>query len=254
MQERAININSVNRQKIGRSRPEDFTIKFDPIMHLDTEMHHELAVDRVLMTYSWHNINAEYGNNSIKYSKDNGTSWKTINFVDGMYSYDDLSEFINQVITDNGDQPSNNQVGVKIYFVLSSYRVVVQLGNQWRLDIRNSNFGDLIGFEPKIITTTSYSTKLPNITNSVDSLHVNCDVVTDSITDGKFSNTLTIIPTDNLTRSYPFKFEPRRALFSPVSKAIISEMRITLTDSIGRPIDLNGIDWHMSLILRSSFI
>jgi len=254
MQERAININSVNRQKIGRSRPEDFTIKFDPIMHLDTEMHHELAVDRVLMTYSWHNINAEYGNNSIKYSKDNGTSWKTINFVDGMYSYDDLSEFINQVITDNGDQPSNNQVGVKIYFVLSSYRVVVQLGNQWRLDIRNSNFGDLIGFEPKIITTTSYSTKLPNITNSVDSLHVNCDVVTDSITDGKFSNTLTIIPTDNLTRSYPFKFEPRRALFSPVSKTIISEMRITLTDSIGRPIDLNGIDWHMSLILRSSFI
>ena len=254
MQERAINISSINRQKIGRSRPEDFTIKFDPVMHLDTEMHHELAVDRVSMTYSWHNINAEYGNNSIKYSKDNGTSWKTINFVDGMYSYDDLSEFINQVITDNGDQPSNNQVGVKIYFVLSSYRVVVQLGNQWRLDIRNSNFGDLIGFEPKIITTTSYSTKLPNITNSVDSLHVNCDVVTDSITDGKFSNTLTIIPTDNLTRSYPFTFEPRRALFSPVSKTIISEMRITLTDSIGRPIDLNGIDWHMSLILRSSFI
>ena len=254
MQERAINISSINRQKIGRSRPEDFTIKFDPVMHLDTEMHHELAVDRVSMTYSWHNINAEYGNNSIKYSKDNGTSWKTINFVDGMYSYDDLSEFINQVITDNGDQPSNNQVGVKIYFVLSSYRVVVQLGNQWRLDIRNSNFGDLIGFEPKIITTTSYSTKLPNITNSVDSLHVNCDVVTDSITDGKFSNTLTIIPTDNLTRSYPFTFEPRRALFSPVSKTIISEMRITLTDSIGRPIDLNGIDWHMILILRSSFI
>ena len=140
MQERAINISSINRQKIGRSRPEDFTIKFDPVMHLDTEMHHELAVDRVSMTYSWHNINAEYGNNSIKYSKDNGTSWKTINFVDGMYSYDDLSEFINQVITDNGDQPSNNQVGVKIYFVLSSYRVVVQLGNQWRLDIRNSNF------------------------------------------------------------------------------------------------------------------
>ena len=146
MQERAINISSINRQKIGRSRPEDFTIKFDPVMHLDTEMHHELAVDRVSMTYSWHNINAEYGNNSIKYSKDNGTSWKTITFVDGMYSYDDLSDYINQIITDNDDQPSNNRVGVKIYFVLTSYRVVVQLGNQWQLDIRNSTFGDLIGF------------------------------------------------------------------------------------------------------------
>ena len=171
-----------------------------------------------------------------------------------MYSYDDISEYVNQVITDNDDQPSNNRVGIKIYFVLSSFRVVVQLGNQWQLDLRNTTFSDLIGFEPGILTTTSYSTKLPNITNSVDSLHINCDVVTDAITDGRYSNTLAMIPTDNLTRSYPFTFEPKRALFSPVSKTMISEMRIRLTDSIGRQIDLNGVDWHMSLILRSSFI
>ena len=128
---------------------------------------------------------------------------------------------------------------------MSSYRVVVELGNQWQLDIRNSTFGDLIGFEPKILTTNSYSTKLPNITNSVDSLHINCDIVTDSITDGRYSNTIAMIPTDNLTRSYPFTFEPRRALFSPISKTIISEMRIPLTDLLGRPIDLNGVDWYM---------
>ena len=30
MKERAINISSINRQKIGRSKPEDFVIKFDP--------------------------------------------------------------------------------------------------------------------------------------------------------------------------------------------------------------------------------
>ena len=69
-----------------------------------------------------------------------------------------------------------------------------------------------------------------------------------------YSNTLVVIPTDNLTRSYPFTFEPRRALFSPISKTIIGEIRITLTDSQGRPINLNGVDWYMNLILRSSFI
>ena len=252
--QRAIHISSINRQKIGKSSPEDFIIKFDPVMHLSNEMNHELAVDRVSMTYSWHNINAEYGNKTIKYSKDGGSTWKTITFVDGMYSYDDLSDYINQVITDNDDQPSNNRVGVKIYFVLTSYRVVVELGNQWQLDIRDSTFGDLIGFEPKILTTTSYSSKLPNITNSVDSIHINCDIVTDSITDGRYSNTLAVIPTDNLTRSYPFSYEPKRALFSPISKTNIGEIRITLTDSRGRPINLNGIDWYMNLILRSSFI
>ena len=201
------------------------------------------------MTYSWYNVNSEYGNKTIKYSKDNGSTWKTITFVDGMYSYDDLSDYINGVISHNDDQPSNNRVGIKIYFVLTSYRVVVELGKQWKLDMRNSTFGDLIGFEPKILTTTSYSTKLPNITNSVDTININCDIVTDSITDGRYSNT---IPTDNLIRSYPFSFEPRRALFSP--KTIISELRVNLTDSLGRPIDLNGVDWYMSLILRSCFM
>ena len=252
--ERALHISSINREKIGKSTPEDFLIKFNPVMHLSNDMNHELAVDRVSMTYSWHNINTEYDNNTIKYSKDNGTTWKQITFVDGMYSYDDISDYINQVITDNDDQPSNNRVGVKIYFVLTSYRVVVELGNQWQLDIRNSNFGDLIGFEPKILTSTSYSSKLPNITNSVDSIHVNCDIVTDSITDGSNSNTLIVISTDNLTRSYPFSFEPKRALFSPISKNNISEMRIYITDSLGRPINLNGVDWYINLILRSSFI
>ena len=252
--ERALHISSINREKIGKSTSEDFVIKFDPVMHLSNDMNHELAVDRVSMTYSWHNINTEYDNKTIKYSKDNGKTFKQITFVDGMYSYDDISDYINQVITDNDDQPSNNRVGVKIYFVLTSYRVVVELGNQWQLDIRNSNFGKLIGFEPGILTTTSYSSKLPNITNSVDSIHVNCDIVTDSITDGRYSNTLVVIPTDNLTRSYPFTFEPKRALFSPISKTNISEMRIYITDSLGRPINLNGVDWYINLILRSSFI
>ena len=253
MQERAININSINRQKIGRSRPDDFTIKFDPIMHLDTEMHHNLAVDRVSMTYSWHNVNAEYGNNKIKYSKDSGSTWKNIQFVHGMYSYDDLSDYINDVIKENEDEPEEDEISIKIYFVLSSYRVIVELGENWQLDIRNSTFGDLIGFEPGILTNVAtYSTKLPNITNSIDSLHINCDIVTDSITDGHYSNTIAVIPTDNLTRSYPFTFEPRRALFNPVTRTHISEIRITVTDPTGRSIDLNGIDWHMSLILRSS--
>ena len=203
-------------------------------MHLDTEMHHELAVDRVNMIYSWHNVNSQYGNKTIKYSKDAGSTWKTVTFVDGMYSYDDLSKYINQVISNNDDQPSNDRVGIKLYFVLSSYRVVVELGNQWQLDIRNSKFGDLIGFEPKILTKTSYGTKLPDITNGIDSIYINCDAVTDSITDGRYSNTVAVIPTCKIERSYPFTFEPKRALFSPLSKTIISEMRITVTDSLGR--------------------
>ena len=70
--------------------------------------------------------------------------------------------------------------------------------------------------------------------------------IKDIIVDGINTNTIAMIPTDNLTRSYPFTFEPRRTLSCPVSSNTISEMRIYVTDSLGRPVDFNGIDWFMT--------
>ena len=56
MEERAIHISSINREKRGTSRPGDFTIKFNPSLKLDPEMKHQLALDRLSMTYSWYNL------------------------------------------------------------------------------------------------------------------------------------------------------------------------------------------------------
>ena len=117
--------------------------------------------------------------------------------------------------------------------------------------MRGTNFGELIGFEKKLITKTEYGTKLPNITNSIDVLNINTDAIKNSIVDGVNTNTLAVIPTENLTRSYPFPFEPRRTLYCSVSSNTISEMRIYVTDSLRRPVDLNGIDWYMTLLLHS---
>ena len=33
-------------------------------------------MDKVSMTYSWHNISDQYTNNKIKYSQDNAESWE----------------------------------------------------------------------------------------------------------------------------------------------------------------------------------
>ena len=60
VQERSIHINSLNRIKMGTSREDDFTVRFDPTLVLDRNMIHELAVDRLSMTYSWHNISITY--------------------------------------------------------------------------------------------------------------------------------------------------------------------------------------------------
>ena len=86
MQERTIHISSVDRQKIKKNKAEDFISKFVQVLKLQSNMTHELALDKVIMTYSSHNISDQYKNNKIKYSTDGGTSWETVKFIDGMYT------------------------------------------------------------------------------------------------------------------------------------------------------------------------
>ena len=99
-----------------------------------------------------------------------------------------------------------------------------------------------------------YGTNLPDITIGVDEIHINCDKVTDSITDGESSSIVAVIPAENLVRSLPFTYKPRFLAYSPVSTYSISSIRFYVTDSSGIPINLNGIDWYIELFLRSTYI
>ena len=150
MEERSIYISSVDRERVGESVTHDFKIKLEITLKLDHNMKHEIAVDTIMMTYSWLNISGSYNNNKIKYSHDGGTSWQEITFIDGMYSYEDLNLYVHQHMlrqshTTEGEYPIN------IQFILSSYRVVIELDNNYQVDLRATNFGDLIGFDKKNI-------------------------------------------------------------------------------------------------------
>ena len=52
----------------------------------------------------------------------------------------------------------------------------------------------------------------------------NCDAIADSLIDGQNSNTITGIPTENLTRSFPVLYEPRFLSYSPVASSTISKI------------------------------
>ena len=149
------------------------------------------------------------------------------------------------------DDKTGDKYHINVTFVLSTYKILIQIDNNYQLDLRNSKFGEFIGFTEKIVKKTDYGTILPNITNSIDMIYIYTDAITNSILNGVNTNTLAVIPTDNLTRSFPFTFAPRRLLFNEVSQLNISQMRFYITDSLGRPIGLNKIDWFMTLILRS---
>ena len=262
MSEFLLRFSSKNREKVGVSLSHDFTTKFNKPIKLSYDMKHEVAVRLIKMTYSWYNISQSFGNNQIKYSHNNGTDWETITFVDGMYSYDDIDDYIKKYLKSKGhlvkgtkdSEESEIEYGINLYFVLSTYRILIELHKDYQVDLTTSDFRKLIGFNSKIVTSTEYGTNLPDITRGVDEVHINCDKVTDSITDGQSSNTLAVIPVQNLVRSLPFSYNLRPIVFSPLSGHLISSMRFYVTDSSGNPIDLNGIDWYIELIVRSTKI
>ena len=93
---------------------------------------------------------------------------------------------------------------------------------------------------------TEYGYKLPNTTNSIDAYNVSCDAIqlrTHWLTDDQNSNTITVFPKDNPTRSSPLLYGQRFLPYSPVLSSTISQIRFYLTGSIGRSIKFNGIDW-----------
>ena len=166
-----------------------------------------------------------------------------------MCSYSDISDYIHQYM-DQKNHKSDDKYHINLTFILSSYRVLISVVNNYQLDFRKK-FGEVIGFKEKLVTSAEYGTKLPNITNSIDVLNINTDVKTNSIVDGINTNTIAVIPTDNLTRSHPFTLEPKRPLYCSVSSSKVSEMRIYVPDLLKRPIHFIGIDWFMTLILHS---
>ena len=139
-------------------------------------MSHSIAIDRLLMIYSWYNIRSSYKNNTIKYSHNSGKDWQTITFVDGAYSYSDINDYIHQYM-DQKNHHSTDSKGAKQYhinlsFVLSTYKVLITLENNYQLDLRGTEFAHL-----KLINKTEYGTKLPNITNSIDVLNINTSAI-----------------------------------------------------------------------------
>ena len=256
--ETPISISSINRVKYGTSRPDDFKIKLSPSINFSDNMDHKVAMHKISMSYSWHNIRADYNNNKIKYSADGGSTWKPIKSDDGIYDYDDINDVIHKTLENNGDSHSDTdknpeKENISIMYVLTLQKVLVALTKDFQLDLRDSKFGDLIGFDEKILTNVETSTKAPNITNNIDSLFLKSNLTNKSIVDGGLRSTLAVIPTDNLTRSLPFTYHPPiRLLFFPLSTNNLSELHFYITDSIDRPVNLNGVNWNLELIIKST--
>ena len=154
---RALVFKSVDARKQNpQNKPGKFTVKFIPELFLENNKQHFLALDHLSMTASWHNIRPEYENNKLVISKD-GENWETITFPAGIFDYDDINEFIHKRIGKTDDE-----YGISVLFDLTTYKVFIQLANEFQIDFTKSgNFNVLLGFEKKLVSSSEYGKNFP---------------------------------------------------------------------------------------------
>ena len=151
-----------------RNVSHDFTVKFHPPIELG-EGNYKAALNRLItMSYSWNNIDSSYNNNKIRWKKKTEQAWKTLTFPNGMYDYARINTFIQQHTGKVDPTKEDSAYIFTIHFEFSTYRILIIVQRDYELDLSQGNFGELLGYNKRILTGPSFGDKVPNITRGVD--------------------------------------------------------------------------------------
>ena len=245
--QREIVLSSYSVKNQYGNKPADFTTNFTRPIILDNNKQYVIGLNRVInMSFTWFNVNAGYNNQLIKYSSDNGSTFKNIALPAGVWNYTDFNTYI------KNETKTGDTYPITLKFDDTTFRVTVTLAENYQLDLRASNFNELIGFDKKILSSgTNIGPRLPNLSQETDILNIHCDLINKSLVDGKETGIIYSFSTSVLKPSYSFTLEPRRVTFNPVNKTSISSIRMWVTDGKRRLLNLNGVDTALSLILKS---
>ena len=230
----------------------DFTTKYSPPISLDEDKQYEAALLSIDLYNSIPNITNL--NNVLKYSKDNGVTWVTIELDTGSYELFAISNEIQRLMAINGDYDQNaeNPYYISITDNLSELKSVVHISNDaYKIDFNVPNsIGSVLGFTNETIGM-GYN-ESPNIVNimKVNSILVNLDIISGSYVNGSASPTIySFFPL--VSPGYKIVERPSPSLvFYPVSRKEINSMRVWLTDQNNESIDLRGEQITVRICIR----
>ena len=149
--EREIVLSSYLNVSSANNKPANFVTNFDRPIVLDSNHEYVIGLNRIInMSFTWFNVNPGYNNQKIKYSLDNGSSWKELTFPVGVYNYVNLNAFLKDetAIKSDGDE---DEYPITLEFQTSTFRVLIKLKTNYQLDLTGSNFHELIGFDKVIL-------------------------------------------------------------------------------------------------------
>ena len=132
----------------GRQVSHDFTIHFQPLIHLGSGNYKAALNKLITMSYSWYNIDASFGNNKIRWRK-KIEEWQTLIFPNGMYGYSDINSFLQTQTGKVDPKDKDSDFIFTLYFDMTIFRVVILMHENYELDISEGEFAELLGYEKK---------------------------------------------------------------------------------------------------------
>ena len=134
------------------NRPGDFTTRFTPTIVLDNDATYYISFNRIIsMFFTWTNVNSGNNNQKIAFSKDNGKTFTDIDFAQGVWTYNDLDNYIKEK-TKIIDSEGNEDYPITLTFDEPTFRVIITLETGYQLDLTKSDFNELIEYDKKILT------------------------------------------------------------------------------------------------------
>ena len=241
--EREITLGSFSVKGTFCNRPGDFTTRFYPTLDLQNDTgKYYLSFNRIIsMGFTWTNNNSGYDSQKMAFSKNNGRTFTDIDFTQGVWDYQDIDNYIKEK-TKTVDAEGKDVYPISLTFDEPTFRVLITLEKDYRLDLTKSNFHRLIGYKKVVLSDER------NL--DTDVLNIHCDLISESLVNGQESDIIFSFGTGTLQSSYNFVLEPRRVIFNLVNKTHISSIRIYVTDGLRRPVYLNHADTAFSLTLK----
>jgi hypothetical protein len=229
---------------VGNGTPQDFTVNIPTgIICKD----YELGLGELTMTYSWNNISAAQGNNTIGYRTAIDNSSKYVTIPDGNYTLSNINSVFQQAINSNGDVGTN----ISISSNFQTIKTNVLLSNGYCLDLTVGSLYVLLGFTSGVLISTQGVTASPNDGNitTVNTVLVHCNLITGNYYNGVNSDILYAFPPAYLPGSL-IAITPLPVVFNRISQQSIYNIRLYITDDSNQILNLNSQPVTITLYLR----
>jgi hypothetical protein len=245
----------------------------------------ELALASVSLYYSWFSISPQLNNNQFSFNFPNGAgnTTYTVNISSGTYTVEQLNNFLEFFMFNNGLYLTNTTTGELTYYLQiltneNAYRLQIisyplptslptgftngggitfpTVSRQPQLIVPNTNFVQLIGFSagtyPPTQNANIYTVNgdlTPQISGGVQSVIINCNVVNNKYSSSN-SQSIHVLTSAGVPFGGLIVSEPNEYNFVQSGVSSTSNITITFMDNYNRPLEIQDPNLTIKLLLK----